>query len=73
MTPGEIRRLYFIIKVFLSYGLDELIPRLRITLPIRLWRRGVFWLPNRHKIWSWACGCAWRWKSWGRYGSSSGR
>lgn len=49
MTPGEIRRLYFIIKVFLSYGLDELIPRLRITLPIRLWRRGVFWLPNRHK------------------------
>ncbi|AUX95131.1 ubiquinone biosynthesis regulatory protein kinase UbiB [Mixta gaviniae] len=49
MTPGEIRRLYFIIKVFLSYGLDELIPRLRITLPLRLWRRGVFWLPNRHK------------------------
>lgn len=49
MTPGEIRRLYFIIKIFLSYGLDELIPRLRITLPIRLWRRGVFWLPNRHK------------------------
>ena len=49
MTPGEIRRLYFIIKVFLSYGLDELIPRLRITLPIRLWRRGIFWLPNRHK------------------------
>ena len=49
MTPGELRRLYFIIKVFLSYGLDELIPRLRITLPIRLWRRGIFWLPNRHK------------------------
>jgi len=49
MTPGEIRRLWFIIKVFLSYGLDELIPRLRITLPIRLWRRGIFWLPNRHK------------------------
>jgi ubiquinone biosynthesis protein len=49
MTPGEIRRLYFIIKVFLSYGLDELIPRLRITFPIRLWRRGIFWLPNRHK------------------------
>ncbi|ARJ42112.1 ubiquinone biosynthesis regulatory protein kinase UbiB [Pantoea alhagi] len=49
MTPGELRRLYFIIKVFLSYGLDELIPRLRITLPIRLWRRGIFWLPNQHK------------------------
>lgn len=26
MTPGEVRRLYFIIRTFLSYGLDELIP-----------------------------------------------
>ncbi|MGQ7170335.1 hypothetical protein ACUOCP_26545, partial [Escherichia sp. R-CC3] len=25
MTPGEVRRLYFIIRTFLSYGLDELI------------------------------------------------
>lgn len=49
MTLGEIRRLYYIIKVFLSYGLDELIPRTRITLPIRLWRRCVFWIPNTHK------------------------
>ncbi|WP_420209685.1 hypothetical protein, partial [Escherichia coli] len=24
MTPGEIRRLYFIVHTFLSYGLDEL-------------------------------------------------
>ncbi|WP_432804538.1 hypothetical protein, partial [Escherichia coli] len=24
MTPGEVRRLYFIIRTFLSYGLDEL-------------------------------------------------
>ncbi|MFH0409351.1 hypothetical protein ACEWFN_32175, partial [Klebsiella quasipneumoniae] len=24
MTPGELRRLYFIIHTFLSYGLDEL-------------------------------------------------
>ncbi|WP_430537244.1 hypothetical protein, partial [Salmonella enterica] len=23
MTPGEVRRLYFIIRTFLSYGLDE--------------------------------------------------
>ncbi|WP_409242447.1 hypothetical protein, partial [Enterobacter hormaechei] len=22
MTPGEIRRLYFIVRTFLSYGLD---------------------------------------------------
>jgi len=33
MTPGEVRRLYFIIRTFLSYGLDELIPKMRITLP----------------------------------------
>ena len=26
MTPGELRRLSFIIRTFLSYGLDELIP-----------------------------------------------
>ncbi len=49
MTPGELRRLYFIIQTFLSYGLDELIPTMRITLPLRLWRRTLFWMPNRHK------------------------
>ncbi|WP_075183444.1 ubiquinone biosynthesis regulatory protein kinase UbiB [Pantoea sp. 1.19] len=49
MTLGELRRLYFIIHVFLSYGLDELIPKMRITLPLRLWRKCVFWMPNRHK------------------------
>lgn len=49
MTPGEIRRLYFIIHTFLSYGLDELIPKMRITLPLRVWRRMLFWMPNRHK------------------------
>ncbi|WP_258963152.1 hypothetical protein, partial [Klebsiella pneumoniae] len=48
MTPGEIRRLYFIVHTFLSYGLDELIPKMRITLPLRIWRRMLFWMPNRH-------------------------
>ncbi len=48
MTPGEIRRLYAIVHVFLSYGLDELIPRIRITLLLRLWRKCLFWIPNRH-------------------------
>ena len=48
MTPGEIRRLYFIVHT-LSYGLDELIPKMRITLPLRIWRRMLFWMPNRHK------------------------
>ncbi|MCU5772171.1 ubiquinone biosynthesis regulatory protein kinase UbiB [Erwiniaceae bacterium BAC15a-03b] len=49
MTLGEIRRLYYIIKVFLSYGLDELIPRMRFGLLFRLWRRSIFWIPNQHK------------------------
>lgn len=49
MTPGELRRLYFIVHTFLSYGLDELIPKMRITLPLRIGRRMLFWMPNRHK------------------------
>ncbi|WP_145559450.1 ubiquinone biosynthesis regulatory protein kinase UbiB [Yersinia bercovieri] len=49
MTPGELRRLYLIIRVFLSYGLDELIPKIRLTLPLRIGRYLFFWLPNRHK------------------------
>ncbi len=39
----------FIIHTFLSYGLDELIPKMRITLPLRIWRRMLFWMPNRHQ------------------------
>lgn len=49
MTFVELRRLYLIIRVFLSYGLDELIPKMRLTLPLRLGRRCLFWLPNHHK------------------------
>jgi ubiquinone biosynthesis protein len=49
MTPGELRRLYLIIKVFLTYGLDELIPKKRFTLPLRFLLRLLFWLPFRHK------------------------
>ncbi len=49
MTPGEFRRLYFIIRVFLNYGLEELIPKIRLTLPLRLWLRCLFWIPNRHR------------------------
>ncbi|WP_034918688.1 ubiquinone biosynthesis regulatory protein kinase UbiB [Erwinia sp. 9145] len=48
MTFGEIRRLYFIIRVFLSYGLDERIPVMRLTVPLRLWRKSLFWMPNRY-------------------------
>lgn len=49
MTPSELLRLYHINRVMLSYGLDELIPHLRITLPLRIWRKFLFWMPNRHK------------------------
>ncbi|WP_333988084.1 ubiquinone biosynthesis regulatory protein kinase UbiB [Providencia huaxiensis] len=48
MTPGEIKRLYFIIRVFLSYGLDELIPKIKLTLPLRIGRLGFFWIRNKH-------------------------
>ncbi len=49
MTPREMRRLYLIIRMFLIYGLDELIPKIRLTLPLRMGRYLFFWLPHRHK------------------------
>ncbi|WP_237387980.1 ubiquinone biosynthesis regulatory protein kinase UbiB [Xenorhabdus sp. Sc-CR9] len=49
MTPSEIKRLYFIIRVFLSYGLDELIPNIRLTWPLRFGRYFLFWISNQHK------------------------
>ncbi|AIJ08356.1 MULTISPECIES: ubiquinone biosynthesis regulatory protein kinase UbiB [Edwardsiella] len=49
MTPSELRRLCLIIRVFLAYGLDELIPPMRITLPLRIGRRCLFWMRNRHR------------------------
>ncbi|CAJ0992555.1 ubiquinone biosynthesis regulatory protein kinase UbiB [Pantoea sp. Nvir] len=49
MTFSEIHRLYFIIKIFLTYGLYELIPPMRLTFPIRLWRFTVLWIPHCHQ------------------------
>lgn len=49
MIPAEMRRLYLIIQVVLSYGLDELIPHQHMTLSVRFWRKCFFWIPNRHK------------------------
>lgn len=49
MTPGELKRLYFIVRVFLSYGLDELIPKIKLTLPLRIGRLSFFWIRNKHK------------------------
>lgn len=48
MIFGEIRRLYLIIRVMLSYGLDEHIPKTRLTLLLLLGRNLLFWIPNNH-------------------------
>lgn len=48
MTPAELRRLYRITQVFLSYGLDELLPSIRLTLPLRVARRAIFWIRPLH-------------------------
>lgn len=48
MTPAELRRLYRITHVFLSYGLDELLPPIRLTLPLRVARRAIFWIRPLH-------------------------
>lgn len=45
----QIRRFYHIGKVLLQHGLDELIPARFRPWYMRLARRCVFWLPNRHK------------------------
>ncbi|MGP1945489.1 MAG: ubiquinone biosynthesis regulatory protein kinase UbiB [Arsenophonus sp. ER-QC15-MAG3] len=49
MILGKIKRLYFIIRIFLNYGVDELIPKIKFTLPLRVVRRCLFWLSNKHK------------------------
>ncbi|AMA65068.1 putative protein kinase UbiB [Candidatus Arsenophonus lipoptenae] len=49
MRTREIKRLYFIIRVFLNYGLDEIIPKIKFTLPIRIICHCLFWLSNKHK------------------------
>ncbi|AWH88624.1 ubiquinone biosynthesis regulatory protein kinase UbiB [Limnobaculum parvum] len=48
MTPSEFCRLYVIVRVFLTHGLDELIPKMRLTWPLRMWCRSLFWMRNKH-------------------------
>ncbi|NGN99648.1 ubiquinone biosynthesis regulatory protein kinase UbiB [Grimontia sp. S25] len=48
MTPSEIRRLYKITQVQLSYGLDELLPDQPITRGPQLMRKMLFWMKNQH-------------------------
>ena len=42
-------RLYHILKTFLQYGLDELLPKQVLPWYIRLFRHSLFWLRNKHK------------------------
>ncbi|MGL4859827.1 MAG: ubiquinone biosynthesis regulatory protein kinase UbiB [Enterobacteriaceae bacterium] len=48
MTPAELARLYRIVRILLCYGLDQLLPQNRLTLPLRAGRRVLFWLRNRY-------------------------
>lgn len=46
---SELTRFYRILRIFLSYGLDEIIPDIRLAKPLRLSFRMLFWIRNRHK------------------------
>lgn len=48
MTLSEIRRLYFIIRTLLLYGVDALLPRQPLTRLAHLGRKSLFWLKNQH-------------------------
>jgi ubiquinone biosynthesis protein len=43
------QRLYKIVKTFLEYGLDELIPKSAIPWYVKVFRLSLFWLRNKHK------------------------
>ncbi|GAM70321.1 ubiquinone biosynthesis monooxygenase ubiB [Vibrio sp. JCM 19236] len=48
MTPTELKRLYYITKVQLEYGLDELIPEHELAKLPKLARKALFWIKNKH-------------------------
>jgi len=45
----RIQRLYKILKTFLHYGLDELVPKKMLPWYAKLARFSFFWLRNKHK------------------------
>ncbi|MBL4911129.1 MAG: ubiquinone biosynthesis regulatory protein kinase UbiB [Alteromonadaceae bacterium] len=45
----RIQRLYKILKTFLQYGLDELVPKKMLPWYVKLARFSFFWLQNKHK------------------------
>ncbi|SQD79483.1 ubiquinone biosynthesis regulatory protein kinase UbiB [Moritella yayanosii] len=48
MTLIELKRFYHIQKVILEYGIDELLPVKLQPLSVRLFRKSIFWLKNKH-------------------------
>ena len=48
MTLVELKRFYYIQKVVLEYGLDELLPTQLQPLSARLCRKSIFWIKNQH-------------------------
>jgi len=45
----RIQRLYKILKTFLHFGLDELVPKKALPWYAKLARSSLFWLRNKHK------------------------
>lgn len=43
------KRLYKIVKTFLTYGLDELVPAHKIPVSAKIAKASLFWLRNKHK------------------------
>ncbi|MEW6999710.1 ubiquinone biosynthesis regulatory protein kinase UbiB [Colwelliaceae bacterium BS250] len=43
------KRLYIIVKTFLNYGLDELVPAHKIPFSAKIAKASLFWLRNKHK------------------------
>lgn len=49
MKINNFRRFYQIIRTFLRYGIDEIIPDVPFTRSLRWGRKSLFWLKNEHK------------------------
>lgn len=49
MQFKNTRRFYQIVHTFLRYGIDEAIPNVPFTRKIKLGRRALFWIKNRHQ------------------------
>lgn len=50
MKLKEIYRFFYIIKIFLMYGIDELIYKRHLKFLFFLFRSIIFWIPKKNKI-----------------------